>query len=30
MNQDAMNIGVEKSSVVKVFQGCELKSKMIK
>lgn len=30
MNNDAMAIGVEKGSIVKVFQGCEQKSKMIK
>lgn len=30
MNTDAMAIGVEKSSIVKVFSGCELKNKMIK
>lgn len=30
MNTDAMAIGVEKGSIVKVFAGCELKSKMIK
>lgn len=30
MHNDAMQIGVEKSAVVKIFQGCELKSKMIK
>jgi len=30
MNNDAMAIGVEKGSIVTVFQGCEQKSKMIK
>lgn len=30
MNTDAMAIGVEKGAIVKVFAGCEQKSKMIK
>lgn len=30
MNNDAMAIGVEKAAIMKTFQGCELKSKMIK
>lgn len=30
MNNDAMAIGVEKAAIIKTFQGCELKSKMIK
>lgn len=30
MNKHAMEIGVEKGSIVKIFQGCELKNKMIK
>lgn len=30
MNNDAIAIGVEKATIVKTFQGCELKSKMIK
>jgi hypothetical protein len=30
MHNDAMQIGVEKGSIVKIFSGCELKSKMIK
>jgi hypothetical protein len=30
MNEDAMQIGVEKGPVVETFKGCEQKSKMIK
>ena len=30
MNQDAMQIGIDKGSVVEIFKGCEQKSKMIK
>ena len=30
MNKHAMDIGVEKTEILKIFQGCELQNKMIK
>lgn len=30
MNNDAIELGVEKAGIVKMFEGCEKKNKMIK